>query len=148
MKKKQHYPVDTTTGDIKLPKVKTQLTAPLYEKRHERNNGKSMTVPNQAMSVLEMLKRHRQGLPLDQARGALFHEGDEPVRNLDHMDLVDRQAYMDSVADALVEVRARLQAQMKTKAEKEFMDKVDAAVRERLAKMPKSDAVTDIQEEK
>lgn len=131
-----------------IPAIFTQLTAHNRKQVFEVNNEPSKTVQGQTMTILEMIQRHRKGLPIDESKGALYHEGDEPLQNLDHMDLIDRQAYTDSVADALVEVRTRLEEQAKTKAEKQYLDKVDQAVREKLAQLSKSkEVITDIKEE-
>lgn len=101
----------------------------------EKTNLSSRTVPGMSMTIDEMIARHQKGLPIDESKGSLYREGEEPLQNLEHMDLVDRQAYIDSVADTLVEVRARIEANAKTKAERQFVDKVDLAVKQQLAEM-------------
>lgn len=140
---RSEMPVDKSTGEVLPPRIKTWMQADLFPKVHEKNNEPSKTVPGLSMTILEMVKRHRQGLPIDESKGALYQGGEEPLPDLSKMDLVDRAAYMDSVADALVEVKSRLAATAKSKAEKEFLDKVDAAVREKLSKLSDS-KVTDI----
>lgn len=129
-------------GEV-LPRIKTQLTANLYPKDYEENHMPSETIPGQSMSVLEMVKRHRMGLPID-GNPNLVYTGEELKENLDDMDEVDKQAYMDSVADYLVEVRARLDESAKTKEQKAFLDAVDEQVRKKLAEMNDRNKVTDI----
>lgn len=131
--------VDKSTGEIimsdhHLPPVKNQRNAHLYPKDYEKNNQPSQTKPGQSMSILEMVQRHRKGLPIDQAKGALY-QGEELIPDISNMDLIDRQAYMDSVADALVEVKAKLQEEAKTNKEKEILAKVDEMVRQKLAEI-------------
>lgn len=121
----------TSQGE-QLPRAKNQFTAYLYDQHLEKNLLPSATVPGQSMTVLEMVQRHRAGLPIDSTKGALY-AGEEFIPDLSSMDLVDRANYMDSVADALVEVRARLEANAKTEKEKEFLAKVDSEVRKKLA---------------
>jgi len=125
-----------------LPRIKTPLNAHLFPKDYEQNREPSQTTPGMSMTVLEMIRRHRSGLPIDQSKGALY-QGDELIPDISNMDLVDRHAYMDSVADALVEVKARLEADAKTKKQKEFLDQVDAAVREKLAQLSNPPAKTE-----
>lgn len=133
LKKPVFTTVNKTTGE-QLPKIKTQLSAYLYEKDWERNLEPSKTVEGQTMTVLEMVQRHRKGLPIDQNKGALY-QGEELLPNLDDMDEIDKAAYMDSVADYLVEVRARIDESAKTEEQKRFMAAVDAKVRERLSEI-------------
>lgn len=138
--------VDQETGDIvQLPFVHTQMTAMKREKQYEKNSEPSMTVPGQTMTVAEMVERHRRGLPIDKSKGALY-QGDELLPNIDNMDLIDRQAYMDSVADALVEVKARIQETVKDKKEQAVLDRIDQAVREKLAEISKPKSISDAEE--
>lgn len=123
--------VDKSTGEV-LPRIKTPLNAHLYPHDHEKNEQPSMTVPNQSMTVLEMIQRHRKGLPIDQSRGALY-QGEELIPDISNMDLVDRHAYMDSVADALVEVKNRIKANAKSEEEKAFVARVEEEITRRLA---------------
>lgn len=125
--------VNKKTGEV-LSRVRNQGNNYLYEQDFEKNLEPSMTKPGQTMTVLEMVQRHRKGLPIDQSKGALY-QGEELLPNLDNMDLVDRANYIDSVADALVEIRAKLAESAKTKQQKEFLDKVDEEVRNRLSKI-------------
>lgn len=135
------------TGEI--PVIHTALTANKRPKVYEKNKLPSMTIPGQSMTIQEMVARHRKGLPIDQSKGALYQdEREDPLKNLDHMDLIDRQAYIDSVADKLVEVRDRLDKEAKNKEQKAFLKKVDEAMREELKKINSKNQITDIQEEK
>lgn len=137
--------IDSNTGEVKpTPQIKTQLTAKYFPQDHERaeKTKPSRTVPGQSMSVTAMLKRHRMGLPITESKGALY-QGDELLPDISMMDEIDKAELMDKVADALVEVRQRIDEQAKTKAEKEFLAKVDKEVREQLSKMtekPKGDS--------
>lgn len=138
MSKKKHVVVDSSTGEQRQgPKAWTQLEVPWREKDHEKNDQVSKTKPGMTMTIKEMIERHRKGLPIDQTKSGkqMFVEGDEPLQNMDHMDLVDKQNYIDSVADALVEVRTRLEESAKTNKEVQFLKKVDEEVKKRLARI-------------
>lgn len=146
-----HATVNTTTGEvteIKTPTIYTNLTAHLRPKTYERNMAPSQTIPGQTMTVLEMVQRYRKGLPVSGAVEPFFKEGDDPIEDLSKMDLIDRQKYTDSVADALVEIKARIAATAKTKAEREILDKIDLAVKEELKKIRDRNQVSDIEESK
>lgn len=146
--KKTIVSVNSETGEVLPgsadPVIKSQIRRSTHLKDYEINNMPSKTVPGMSMTIAEIVARHRKGLPIDQSKGALY-QGDELVPDISEMDLVDRQNYMDSVADALVEVKARLAQSAKTKKEKEFLDQVDVAVREHLEKL-KSKTITDLEE--
>lgn len=133
-KSKKIQKVDQETGEIITNRIKTWSNASQFPKDYEKNSMPSKTVPGQTMTVAEMVARYRKGLPIDQTKGALY-QGEELLPNIDHMDLIERAEYMDSVADALVEIRAKLESEAKTNQEKEFLKKVDIEVRARMQKL-------------
>lgn len=93
----------------------------------------SETVPNQSMSVLEMVKRHRQGLPLSGGQVPIFN-GDDPLPDISNMDLADAQRITEAIADQLVEARARIEQYRKDKAKEaavaDFEEKLQARIKE------------------
>lgn len=126
--------VDQDTGEVvQLGRYRSQADAYLYDPIVEKNMLPGMTVPGQSMTVQEMVRRHKAGLPIDQKKGVLF-SGEELIPDLNDMDLVDRAAYMDAVADQLIEVRARIAEATKSKEQKEFLEAVDKKFKEELAK--------------
>lgn len=140
------FSVDRETGEViqypdplkPLSKIRTQLSYNNYPKKYEKNFEASKTTPNMTMTILEMIDRHRKGRPIDAIAKVPLYEGtEEPRADLEAMDLVDRQEYIDSVADALVEVRNRLQAAAKTKEESDLLKKVDEAVKAKVEQMQK-----------
>lgn len=129
-----------TNGEVKpKPKIKTQLSQMTFpELDAEVNNEPSKTVPGLSMTILEMVKRHQAGQPIDQSKGPIYREGDEVIPDISQMDLVDRHAYMDSVADALVEVRERIAASAKNDEERAFLARVDEEVRLKMTEISKT----------
>jgi hypothetical protein len=86
------------------PKVRSIFNRP--ETDGERNNKPSETVPDQTMTVQEILKRHSRGLPMDGQRVSLFEEDIDPdddtvLPDPKHMDLADRQLLKESITDHL-----------------------------------------------
>lgn len=141
--------VDETTGAVMHP-IKRQLTAKYYPKDHEQNYQPSKTVPGLTMTIAEMVARYRKGLPIDESKGALY-QGDDVMPDISKMDLIDRQNYIDSVADALVDVRNRIQESVKSKEEQEILTRIDNEVRERLKKineLSNKNVITDLEEVK
>lgn len=66
----------------------------------------SQTIPDQSMSVRELMKRHVQGLPLGGAKVPIY-EGEEFVPDFAHMDLADRQELIEAAREELAEIRQR-----------------------------------------
>lgn len=127
--------VDKNTGEIKnLPIIKHQLTARYYPKDYEVNTHPSEARPGQSMTIKEMVERHRRGLPLTESKGALY-QGEELFPDLSQMDEIDKAAYMDSVADALVDLRAKIDLEAKTKQEKDLVAKIDELARKKFEEM-------------
>lgn len=68
------------------------------ETKGEWNNDPSMTVPDMAMSLQEMAKRHVQGRPIPKSSRPMYYSGDDmppPVHKMSEMDIEDmkRQNY-------------------------------------------------------
>lgn len=59
-----------------------------FAREYEKNTKPSVTVPDQAMSVKEILRRYANGLPLSQSND-LVYTGDDYTPDLRTMDLVD-----------------------------------------------------------
>lgn len=129
------HEVNKQTGEL-LPRIRTQLTYGAYAKVYEKNDMPSQTVPNMAMTVREMVDRYRRGLPVDGPANPQFN-GEDLIPNLDDLDPIDRAAYVEMVADQFADLKAKIAAEAKTKAEKEFIAKVDAAVKEKLEALNK-----------
>lgn len=58
-------------------KIKTQYNKKQFNEVHEINDMPSMTIPDQAMSIPEMIKRYASGLPLGGARVPFYEENPE-----------------------------------------------------------------------
>lgn len=131
-KKKNKNPEQT--GEI--PKYVKPTEARLRKKVYIKNNQKSRTIPNQTMTINEMVARYRRGLPIHgSSRVPLYGGGDEPLMDLDQMDLIDRQEYVDSVADKLVDVRQRMKDAADTEEKAAALEKFDKAVKDAISKM-------------
>lgn len=100
----------------------------------EVNNLPSMTVPDQSMSVAEMLARHASGLPISGAKIPLYEGDQDPLGGLDPrtLDLSELQTLRDEAIDREKEKRrqARLKDQEAAKARHEAA--IEAAVKKRL----------------
>lgn len=77
-------------------KIRNTLNAKTFEKKNEINNDPDQCIPDQSMTVREIMDRFTRGLPLDAGKVPIY-EGEEYSPDLLHMDLADREEYIQSV---------------------------------------------------
>jgi hypothetical protein len=91
-------------------KIKNLLNYDTFEKKYEKNGKPSLTIPDQTMSVRELLRRYASGLPLGGQREPIYEgeEGDgiDPRR----LDLADRQELEIAARQELAEIEERLKS--------------------------------------
>lgn len=85
----------------------------------EINRKPSMTIPDQSMSVQEIMERYARGLPIAGQKVPLYdgEEGDFP--DLSKMDLADRQQYLEDRRDELSDIKYRWEQDKIRKAKKQ-----------------------------
>lgn len=99
-------------------KVRTQFNSHEFPKNHEINNSPTMTIPDQTMSMRELVQRYTRGLPLDQ-KTPVYVTDEENIDDLDmvdfkRLDLSERQEIREKYANELEEIQNR-QKQQKPK---------------------------------
>lgn len=92
-------------------KVKNMFSADLFEKNYETNDEPSLTVPDQTMSIKEILTRFASGLPIGGQKEPLYDESEseEYLPDPRYMDLADRQEYAEMYKQEFQEIKARAQ---------------------------------------
>lgn len=91
--------------------IKNPLNAHLFDDPGEANYQPSLTIPDQAMSIREIMERYARGLPLDNVKVPIYNGEDDDFPDLAKMDLADRQAYIESKELELRELKNRIKAQ-------------------------------------
>lgn len=92
-------------------KFKTQFNNKAHVNRKpEINTEPSMTVPDQAMSVMEIQRRFTRGMPIAAGMRDGIFDGDVEVPDLAKMDLAEREAFVRNAKDELSIIRQRMQA--------------------------------------
>jgi len=102
----------------------------------EENNKPSLTIPEQTMTVRQLIERHVRGLPLDGAKIPIFNgeEDDMPdLRTLDLSEIANLKAENDAF---LAEHQKKEAKALADKQKKEFDDLVEAKVQEKLKSVP------------
>lgn len=65
----------------------------------EKNSGKSMTVPNQGVSIKDNIRRINRGMPVTGVRDVYYDDEDIRMPDLDKMDLAEVEQYMDRAVE-------------------------------------------------
>lgn len=82
----------------------------------------SITVPDQSLSLEEILQRFTRGEPIQAGHDTSYHESEDDLEKVSHMDLVDREEYVDKLK--ITQANYDKQEKRKAKAEKERLEKI------------------------
>jgi len=116
---------EKSTMDILQSVVKTQYNNIALEKTYEQNNGISKTIPNQAMTVKELIARFASGLPLNLGKVPIYEGDDENLTDLDAMDRIELHNYVKDLKEQRDAAASRV-SEARTKAEELKMEKIIA----------------------
>lgn len=83
-------------------KQKTQYVNRHLHRKPEVNNSPSMTIPDESLSVREIMERYARGLPLQGVRVPEYHGEDDDLPDLERMELTDR---MDAIEQAKIDLK-------------------------------------------
>lgn len=102
-------------------------------------SGKSLVVPNQAMSLQEIIKRFTRNEAVPVGRDAQYFEGDVDLDKIAHADLVDKAEFIEQQKATQKEYSKQEAAKATAERKrllKEARDKVEAEVRAEGARAP------------
>lgn len=88
-------------------KIRTPYNSKAYPKNYEVNTMPHMTIPDQTMSISEIMARYARGLPISGERVPVYN-GEEDLPDLDRMDLAERQEALENAREEYVEIQKRL----------------------------------------
>ena len=92
-------------------KIKNLLNANEFPKKYEVNKKPSLTVPDQALTVREILNRFAKGIPMD-TKATVYEDvelEDDFLPDPRTLDLAERQQYADMVQEELNHIRSKAQ---------------------------------------
>ena len=90
----------------------------------EYNGKPSETVPDQTLTIKEILDKYAKGIPISNAKVPVYDEDENDVTpDLAHMDLVDRENYMEERYGHLKSELEAIQKAAATKAADEEFEK-------------------------
>ena len=116
-----------------LPRFRSNYNQHLWPASTEINNLPSKTVPNQAMTVRELMIRFASGLPIEAGKIPIYEGDVEGMPDIEKMDQIELNNYYRELHEQRKAVTERVK-EAREKAEKMKMDKV---VEERVAKRQK-----------
>lgn len=94
-------------------RVKTPYNAHEFAKNHETNTMPSKTIPDQTMSIREIMTRFTRGLPIDGEKVPIYEEEDF-LPDLRGLDLAERQELKEIYQAELDEIRERAKLKKST----------------------------------
>jgi len=84
------------------PRFQTIFNRHLFPHTGEVNNMPSRTIPDQTLSMQEILTRYARGLPLTNGKQPIYN-GDEDLPDLKTMDLAEIQEYKENIQSQIKE---------------------------------------------
>lgn len=95
------------------------LNASTFPKKYEASKMPSETVPDQTMSIREILTRYARGLPLAGERVPVYSDDPEnDLPDLQHLDLAERQEILEERKEELEDIKRRVAERKKSKTKK------------------------------
>lgn len=98
-------------------KIRNPYDRTTHEINREVNKKPSKTIPDQTMSIPELIRRYAQGLPLGAPRvGTYLEEGEHDILNgksMAQLDLSEQHAIIKSVKDDYKETTERIRQSRK-----------------------------------
>ncbi|QXP07947.1 MAG: hypothetical protein [Arizlama microvirus] len=100
-----------TQSADELPQFKNTTNAHLFPKNYEVNTMPSETIPDQTMSMTEILRRFASGLPLGASKVEMYDGGEDDIYdgiNPATLDLAEKQQIADMAKQELQEIQNRM----------------------------------------
>lgn len=72
----------------------------------------SLTIPDQSLTIKEILQRYAQGLPLHASAQIPIYHGDNEIPDLQRMDLAEREQYLNDLKQTVEDTKARINQQL------------------------------------
>ena len=90
-------------------KWKTQYNAHAYDKQYEKNSLPSLTIPDQTLSVKEIMDRFVRGLPVEGAKIPIYEGDESDLPDLSRMDLTERHETIERIKNEVDTLKKKAQ---------------------------------------
>lgn len=101
------------------PVIKNSLNAREFPKNYKKNYSPSKTIPDQTLSLRELLDRYARGIPIEGEKTPIYHGDEIEMPDLKTMDLSE-----------IAELRERITADIKEQQEKLQMERYEVDKKE------------------
>lgn len=91
---------------------------------------KKSVVPNQALTLQQILERFTRGEAVNVARDGNYHDGEDDLEKMSHLDLVDKEEYIQKLKTTQKDYEKQERKKvldLKKAAEKQALDEARAA---------------------
>lgn len=109
-----------------MSKSKFRSTFNRIPAKMEQITNPSQTIPDQAMTVAEIMRRHANGLSINESRVPLYYGEEDDMPDLSRMDKADREMKIQEMRQQHDELRERLTAQVSEPTEVTEAEMVEA----------------------
>lgn len=89
-------------------RFKTPYNADLFPRFYDPSGGVSMTIPDQTMSLREIMRRFNAGLPIEGVKVPLYDDEDAPLVDIATLDLAEREAAAREAREELDSLKDRI----------------------------------------
>lgn len=115
---------------VAMTPFKTNYNAWAFPVRYETNDKPSLTVPDQTMSVQQIVSRYQRGLPISGQKVPVYYGDDENYVDLDKMDLEEIHELIGRNRQTITQLRDKL----KTRDTKTLEQRIDEYMNRRFPK--------------
>lgn len=125
-------------------KFKRQFNVKYKRTKGEVNNSPSKTIPDQALTITELLKNHTRGLDSDvkDYKGEYFEDIEIPI----FTDLTDMMEYRDNLKQQQADLEAKIEAERAEKKKKDAEHKKTLKVSQTAPKGTRTANVESVQQ--
>lgn len=135
-------------------KFKTQFNANEFPKQNEPGGGVSLTVPDQALTVPQIMERNRRGLSVPQAKAMEYTHDDQgealapgaDLPDLSRLDLAEIQQLKAQAADQVQQLQLQLQAEEVERQKQELQVKEEQIMKDLEEKFKAQEAAKNAQQ--
>lgn len=107
-----------------MTKFKVQFSDEYYSPGAEINTKPSATVPDQTMSIREIMRRFASGLPISGEKVPMYDEEND-LPDPRSLDLIDRQEWLEETRNDVAEMQQKLTKKQQKAADYKAKDKDD-----------------------
>lgn len=120
-----------------LPRIKNSANANDFPKENRDCGGKSATVPDQTMSLREIVRRYTRGVPLPVVAGGYFDEEESEGIDLRTLDISEVDEMVKKARETVKENEGKKAKHKKQKEDEEYKQRVEKEIHEKITKESK-----------